>query len=235
MASSNDSSAAAASLAYEEIKRRVIECAYRPGAKLSEARLAEELGYGRSPIRTAFSRLQAEGWIEVSPQSGTYVKALTEREIEDIFEMRLLLESHVTHAAARNIDAEQLRRLRVAFDRLAPRGKAGDRDAFDDVEDFNELDSTFHSTIYRAAGNALMTATLLNLLEKARWLKKSFPSTPKRWKLAFDELGQVLACLEARDGRRAAQLMCEHIGNAADFAAGLRSREPGAKGRKAAA
>lgn len=232
MPSPNDSSAASASLAYEEIKRRIIECVYAPGAKLSEARLAEELGYGRSPIRTAFSRLQAEGWIAVSPQSGTYVKALTEREIEDIFEMRLLLESHVTHAAARNIDAEQLRRLRVAFDRLAPRGRAGDRDA---VDDFNELDSVFHSTIYRAAGNALMTATLLNLLEKARWLKKSFPSTPKRWKLAFDELGQVLASLEARDGRKAAQLMCEHIGNAADFAAGLRSREPAAKGRKAAA
>ena len=75
----------------------------------------------------------------------------------------------------------------------------------------------------------------MNLLEKARWLKNAFPSTPKRWKLAFRELEEVLDCLEARDGRAAAQRMREHIGNAADFAAGLRGQPPAARGRKAAA
>lgn len=228
-----ESSAGATALAYDEVKRRIIETVYPPGAKLSEARLAEELGYGRSPIRSAFSRLQAEGWIDVSPQSGTYVKSLTEREIHDIFETRLLLESHVTSAAARNIDGEELRRLRVAFRRLAPQGRAGDQ-AMDSVEDFNELDSMFHSTIYRAAGNTLVTGILLNLLEKARWLKRSFPSTPKRWRLAYRELEAVLECLEARDGAKAAQRMREHIGNAADFAASLRKPARG-KRRKAAA
>lgn len=230
-----DSSAAATSLAYEEVKRRIIENIYPPGSKLSEARLAEELGYGRSPIRTAFSRLQAEGWIDVSPQSGTYVKSLTEREIHDLFETRLLLESHVTSVAARNIDAGELRRLRQAFRRLAPQGRAADQ-AMESVEEFNELDSMFHSTIYRAAGNALVTGILLNQLEKARWLKRTFPSTPKRWKLAYGELEAVLECLEARDGKKAAQCMREHIGNAADFAASLRKPAGAArKTRKAAA
>lgn len=220
-----ESSAAATSLAYEEVKRRIIENLYPPGSKLSEARLAEELGYGRSPIRTAFSRLQAEGWIDVSPQSGTYVKSLSEREIHDLIETRLLLESHVTSAAARNIDEAELRRLRRAFRRLAPQGRAAEQ-AMESVEEFNELDSMFHSTIYRAAGNALVTGLLLNLLEKARWLKRTFPSTPKRWKLAYRELEAVLECLEARDGKRAAQLMRKHIGNAADFAASLRNPAP---------
>lgn len=228
----SDYSAAAASLAYEEVKRRIIDCIYPPGAKLSEARLSEELGYGRSPIRTAFSRLQAEGWIEVSPQSGTYVKSLTEKEIEDLFETRLLLETHVTSAAARNIDTEQLRRLRMAFRRLAPQGREDEADAFDD---FNELDSMFHSTIYGVAGNSLVTLILLNLLEKARWLKKSFPSTPKRWKLAFRELERVLECLENRDPEGAAQRIREHIGNAADFAADLRKQRAAAKRRPVSA
>ena len=225
-----DASAAAASLAYDEVKKRIVDCHYPPGAKLSEARLAEELGYGRSPIRTAFSRLQAEGWIDVSPQSGTYVKALTEKEIEDIFETRLLLETHVTRAAARNMDAEQLRRLRVAFRRLAPRGAGDERDALDD---FNELDSTFHATIYSAAGNSLVAGILVNLLEKARWMKNSFPSTPKRWKLAFRELERVLESLEARDPEEAAERMREHIGNAAGFAAALRQERAARRGGRA--
>jgi GntR family transcriptional regulator, rspAB operon transcriptional repressor len=213
--------AAAATLAYDEVKRRIIELEYEPGAKLSEARLVDELGHGRSPIRTAFSRLQAEGWIAVSPQSGTYVRSLSEKEIGDIFETRLLLETHVTRTAAANMDAERLRKLRVAFRRLAPHGKAFESDIFDD---FNELDSMFHSSIYEAAGNTLITAILLNLLEKVRWIKKSFPSTPKRMKLSFAELERVLESLEDRDPEKAAQRMREHIGNAADFAADVRKQ-----------
>lgn len=203
--------------AYEEIKQRIIELRYPPGTKLSEARLAEELGCGRSPIRSAFARLRSEGWMDVSPQSGTYVRSLTEQEIQDIFECRLLLETHVTRLAARNMPAGELRKLRVACRRLKPQGNGEPaQEAFDD---FNEFDSMFHATIYRAAGNALIKDILLNLLEKAQWLKKSAPSTPKRMKLWLAELERVLAALEARDADRAAQLMRAHIGNAADYGA----------------
>ena len=217
--------------AYEEIKRRIVDLVYAPGTKLSEARLGEELGYGRSPIRSAFARLQAEGFIAVSPQSGTYVRALTEQEIRDIIDCRLLLETHVTRLAARNMEAEQLRRLRVAFRRLAPQGRELSSDVF---EDFNELDSMFHATIYQAAGNETMTGILSNLLEKVRWIKKSFPSTPKRMKLSFTEIERVLEALEERDADAAAQRMREHIGNAADFAASFRKEAASRKQRAAA-
>lgn len=219
-----------ATAAYEEVKRRIIDLAYAPGTKLSEARLVEELGYGRSPLRTAFARLQAEGFLAVSPQSGTYVRALTEREIRDIIDCRLLLESHVTRLAAKNIDAEALRRLRVAFRRLAPQGRELATDVFDD---FNELDSMFHRTVYEAAGNETMAGILYNLLDKVRWIKKSFPSTPKRMKLSFTELERVLEALEERDAETAARRMAEHIGNAADFAAAFR-REAAARKQRAA-
>lgn len=215
-----DSSAAAATLAYEKIKKRIIELRYPPGTKLSEARLAEELGYGRSPIRSAFARLQSEGWIAVSPQSGTYVRSLTEQEIRDIFDCRLLLETHVTRLAALDMDADQARKLRVALRRLKPQGDG--EPAQEVFDDFNEFDSLFHSTIYRAAGNALITDILLNLLEKAHWLKKSSPSTPKRMKLWFAELERVLEAIEARDADRAAEKMRVHIGNAADYGAQAR-------------
>ena len=219
-----------ATAAYEEIKRRIIDLGYAPGTKLSEARLVEELGYGRSPIRTAFARLQSEGFLAVSPQSGSYVRALTEREIKDIIDCRLLLESHVTRLAAKNMDAEALRRLRVAFRRLAPQGKEFSNDVF---EDFNELDSMFHTTIYEAAGNETMAGILFNLLEKVRWIKKSFPSTPRRMKMSFAELERVLEALERRDADAAAQRMQEHIGNAADFAANFRKEAAMRKQRAA--
>jgi DNA-binding GntR family transcriptional regulator len=210
-------SSALAARVYSEIKQRIIDLHYRPGEKLSEARLAEELGCGRSPIRTAFAQLKNDGWIEVTPQSGTYVKSLSEQEIHDIYDYRLLLETHVTKLATARITTETLRKLRTAFKRLAPQGSEEfNEDMFDD---FNELDSTLHSTVYRAAGNMLITDSLMTLLEKLRWLKKMSPSPPQRMKQWFAELEGVLDAFEARDPELAAQRMREHIGNAADFAA----------------
>jgi GntR family transcriptional regulator, rspAB operon transcriptional repressor len=217
---------------YEEIKKRIIELRYPPGTKLSEARLAEELGCGRSPVRSAFARLRSEGWMDVSPQSGTYVRSLTEKEIQDLFDCRLLLETHVTRLAARGMDAEELRKLRAALRRLKPRGNG--EPAQDVFDDFNEFDSMFHSTLYRAAGNEVIAGILLNLLEKAQWLKKSSPSTPRRMKLWFAELERVLEALEARDAERAAQKMRLHIGNAADFGAQARNQRAGVRGKVAA-
>ncbi len=214
MKTASDNSAAASRLAYEEIKRRIIDLAYAPGTKLSEARLVDELGHGRSPIRSAFARLQAEGWVTVSPQSGTYVKRLSESEIAEIYELRLLLETHATRAAARNITEADLQALHNEFRRRMPRaGERFDEQRFDDI---NELDAMFHATVHRAAGNALITNILFNLFEKVTWLKKSSPSTPQRMQLWGAELRGVLKALERRDPDIAARRMRAHIDHAAD-------------------
>ena len=108
---------------YDEIKSRIINLHYFPGYKLSETRLASEFSVGRSPIRSAFARLLSEGWIEVSPQSGTYVRKLGEKEIAEIFEYRLILEVNATRLATKNISDKKLIQLRQAFNQLRPKKK----------------------------------------------------------------------------------------------------------------
>ena len=204
-----ETTAAGAALAYEEIKQGIIELRYPPGTKLSEVRLAEELGCGRSPVRSAFARLRSEGWIEVSPQSGTYVRAPSEREIEEMFECRQLLEAHVARLAALKMPPDEVKKLRAALRRLKPAGRAERNFA-----DLSAFDSLLHATLYRAAGNALISGILLNLLEKAQWLKNCSPSGPRRMKLWSAELERVLDAVEERDAERAAETMREHIANA---------------------
>lgn len=214
---SENSSAAAQ--AYIAVKKRILDQTYPPGKKLSEARLVEDLSLGRSRIRSALAQLKNDGWISVSPQSGTYVRSLSEKEIEDLLDLRLLLEVHVMQAAVANISAGDLRKLRRALDTFFPRG--GTKPDFDD---FNEFDSLFHLTIYRVAGNSLITDILLNLVEKVQWLKTSVLTTPERIKSGFRELEHILEALEARDPKKAALLMREHICNAADYSAGTRGK-----------
>ncbi|HVZ45947.1 MAG TPA: GntR family transcriptional regulator [Ramlibacter sp.] len=196
--------------AYETIKKRIIESGFLPGSKLSEERLAGELGLGRSPIRSAFARLNSEGWIDISPQSGSYVRALGEREIAEIFELRLVLESHVTDLAARRITDEQLRKLQLALKRTKVVAAAGaDKAAFDEID---AVDSMVHLTIYEAAGNALISRILLNLWEKAQWLKKLVsPSTPARMKSWIAELEGIVEALALHDPRLAVQRVCDHV------------------------
>ncbi|MEH2512902.1 DNA-binding GntR family transcriptional regulator [Nitrobacteraceae bacterium AZCC 1564] len=197
--------------AYREIKRRITELVYNPGDKLSEVRIANELGFGRSPVRTAFSRLQSEGWIEISPQSGTFVRGLSDTEITEILETRLVLESYLAGRAAKKITDAELANLRAAFVVF------GERVASDKLDDYLELDLQFHLAIYKAAGNQLITGILTNLIDKICWIRRGSANSPNRIQDAFGEILAVLEALEARNEKAASAAMRKHIQSTLDF------------------
>jgi DNA-binding GntR family transcriptional regulator len=201
----------AAGAAYREIKRRIIEGEHKPGAKLSEVRLSAQLGIGRSPIRTALARLQGEGWIEISPQSGTYVKGLSAKAIADVLEIRLVLETYVAGVAAKRVTETTLKKLRAAFDAFGPTVTS------DRVAEYLELDLAVHLAIYEAAGNALIAQDLLNLIDKVRWIRRRSTASPLRLQEAYEEIGAVLRALEARDAAAAGEAMRRHIQAMIDF------------------
>ncbi|MCA1452986.1 GntR family transcriptional regulator [Bradyrhizobium sp. BRP22] len=196
-----------AGVIYREIKRRITELVYKPGEKISESRIAEELGCGRSPVRTAFSRLQNEGWIEISPQSGTFVRGLSQAEIDEIFEARLLLEAYLAGRAAKRMNELEMRRFRRA---LAAYGK---RVPADRMDEFLELDLQFHLAIYKAASNKPLADVLLNLTDKSRWIRLMRKGSTTRMSDALGEIRDVLDALEARDEKAAAAAMHTHIEN----------------------
>ena len=201
----------AAFVAYSEIKRRIVETDYRVGEKLSEARLAADTGLGRSPIRSALARLKTEGWVSVSPQSGTYVKALSNRDVEEVTDLRLLLEMHSTAAAARKITDGEIERLQRAFRAQGPLAEAGD------VEAFILLDSDVHGTIYRVADNGLIAGILTDLRDKVQWIRRACSVSSERVQDGYYELRRVFEALAARDADAAAERMRLHIHNAAAF------------------
>lgn len=97
--------------AYRETRGRILDGRYRPGAPLSELRLAEMYGMSRTPVREALSRLQQEGWVERIPSRGYFVARVTLRSIQDSFEVRRLLEGAAAAAAARVATAGEIDEL----------------------------------------------------------------------------------------------------------------------------
>ena len=198
-----------ADLAYERIKQGILALRYPPGEKLSEVRLASELQLGRSPIRSALSRLEGENWVKVYPQSGTFVREVDPREVEELAELRLLLETHTTRIAALHIGAAELEQLRREFDALKVKG------AEDHIADFWALDDHFHSTIYRVAGNRRIEEILRNLKDQIRWVRAATATLPGRVTESLLEMDRVLDAMEARNPDAAAEAMSRHIGNIA--------------------
>src|ERR1700754_4882982 len=201
--------------AYEKIKRGILDLRYRPGEKLSETRLAEDLNLGRSPIRTALARLGGEGWITVLPQSGTFVRDLTPQEVSDIAELRLLLAAHAARRAAERIGADDLALLRNEFEALKAKGVDGH------FEDFLRLDDLFHTTLHRLAGNRRVTEILQNLRDQIHWIRVVNAILPGRVAESLKEMDRVLVALERRDGEEAAKAMRQHIGNVANSFANI--------------
>jgi DNA-binding GntR family transcriptional regulator len=201
--------------AYEKIKRGILDLRYRPGEKLSETRLAEDLNLGRSPIRTALARLGGEGWIKVLPQSGTFVRELSPQEVADVAELRLLLEAHAAHRAAERIGPDDLNLLRTEFEALKAKGVDGH------FEEFLRLDDHFHTTLHRVAGNRRVAEILQNLRDQIHWIRVVNAILPGRVAESLKEMDRVLVALERRDGEEAAKAMRQHIGNVANSFANI--------------
>ncbi len=132
----------------EELRNGVMQGRYAPGQRLIEADLTRDLGVSRGPLREAFRRLSAEGLLESVPLRGTLVRRLTLREMKELFQIRVQLETLAAQLAA---EAVADRAIRARFERdVAPIWDERPRLASPDYVDENHR---FHDAIVQAGGN----------------------------------------------------------------------------------
>jgi DNA-binding GntR family transcriptional regulator len=199
-----------AAAVYRELKQRILNVRYAVG---------EELGVGRSPIRTALLRLKAEGWIAISPQSGTYIRSMTRKEIRDVTDLRLILEMRVARDAAKLMTVEAVKKLQGEFRDKKRRIVNGDVDAF------LKIDERLHSAIYEAADNKLISQILVGLRDKVQWLRRTGAVSSQRVQDSFAEIESLFQAIKKRDEKAAAQAMHSHLQNSFTFIEKLRGSD----------
>lgn len=149
--------------AYSVIKKAISDAQYAPGDFLRESRIAEDLGVSRTPVREAIRRLEAEGWLEVLPNRGARVRRWSTRDVEEIFEARLLIEPYLVGQAALLITPEQITEL----DELAERTRviaSGDQNA-EPADSWFDANKRFHDILTGAAGNRRLLQSLQSMKE----------------------------------------------------------------------
>lgn len=191
----------------EEVLNRLRDMAifyeFKPGEKLNEAELAQQLGVSRTPVREALMTLAHEGFLEATGRS--YVRRhLNVQEMKDLYEVRLSLEKSCCAYAVERATAAQIAELEayVAHSRSVPSTAP--------VNELVRLDEGFHDLLARMSGNAELAQMMVWVNRRIRFM---------RW-ISIDEMvrastqDQHLALVQAlknRDAQRMNELITAHI------------------------
>jgi DNA-binding GntR family transcriptional regulator len=187
---------------YEALVELVVAGRLRPGQHLVETELARLLGVSRQPVREALHRLEAEGWVDLRPNQGAFVHVPTDQEVDQLLDVRELLEVETARLAARVATAEQLARLRVICHEGEAAVEAGDTSRFVTVN------NAFHAELARVAGNSVLAELAEIVGRRVRWYYRLV--APLRGHESCAEHLDMLEALECGDGERAAMLARKH-------------------------
>jgi DNA-binding GntR family transcriptional regulator len=159
--------ASLAEVAYQAIRRRILDNAYPPGFQALEQSLATELGISRTPVREALVRLQKEGLVEVIPRHGMRVLPVSPTDMKEIYEILTALEGMAAELAAKRRPAEEeLAPLERASRDMAKALRADDLDAW------AEADERFHRHLIELSGNRLLAQAVLNFWDRAHRVRR---------------------------------------------------------------
>ena len=140
------------------LRKAIYAGEYRGGDELSLTDIAAQLGVSRTPVREAFQVLESEGLITLRMNKGAVVNNIDRKFVQDIFEMRVLLEAEAARRAAENgMDAALLDRLNERLARLR------EHPGSIDVTEYTALNQAIHQAIWQAADNHQLTGYLLEL------------------------------------------------------------------------
>lgn len=196
---------------YRHVREQILDGVIGSAELITEGQFVSALGVSRTPVREAFLRLEAEGWLKLYPKRGALVVPVQPSEKEQVFEARQLIETHAVGSIAHdpNATADLTARLQEIIDqmRAAMQGR--------DIEAFTSLDAEFHLAIVGSAGNDILSDIYQGLRNRLRRMTtRSVWNDGSRMELIIrdhSELAEIIARGETRDFSR--RLM-EHMQSA---------------------
>lgn len=195
---------------YAILRDEISRGEYAPGTRLQEADLTEHLNVSRSPVREALRQLVADGLLIEIPNKGVYVKEFSLRDIEEIYDLRVLLESYAIFHSAGRITSARLRRL---LDILADMEEAYEKE---DIEAYTASDEKLHMRIVQLADNSLVNDTY----ERVRSMNQQFRvlslADKQRFRESLEEHREMIGALATGDMNRADEINRRHLSYALD-------------------
>ena len=208
-------------LVVETLREKILSGEIKAGQPLRQAALAEELNVSRIPVREALLQLEAEGLVTFEPHKGATATELNASQVDELFELRAMLEGDLLASSIPNLSSEK---LAEATDILAKLNKAlGKENA---ANTWSELNSDYHNCLYPGA-NRPQTQDLVNTLNKNadRYIRMHLLWAGGISK-AESEHNELLDLCKARNVEKAVAVLKQHIlGSRDEIKAFLSERE----------
>jgi phosphonate utilization transcriptional regulator len=195
-----------ATLAQQELERRIVSGEMAAGAKLNEVDVATALGVSRGPVREAFRALSQAGLVRVEKNRGVFVRQIMLEEADEYYDVRAALEGLIGRLAARRSSIDEIEQLRGIVKRMMQVQK-GRR-----PEEYFALNVEFHDVLARAARNNALLANyrgVVNQLDLYRraTISRSIENIP----LSTEEHQAIVDAVALRDEQRAETLLSQHV------------------------
>ncbi|MEW5814958.1 MAG: GntR family transcriptional regulator [Spirochaetota bacterium] len=190
---------------YATLQNAIIIGGLKPGQRLKEIEIASQMSISRTPLREALSRLEANGWLRKVRSGGYAVIDDTEKEVEDLFDVRLVLECHALKLALKNISDGEIKKMERVIENMELNTKR------DDVAIIIELNTKFHETIFIASGNYKLCELLSHLHTHILRYRIKTLWNPEERRASLEGHKKIVKIIKERNESLADKIMSDHI------------------------
>jgi DNA-binding GntR family transcriptional regulator len=190
---------------YATLKEEIHDFQLVAGDRFSEAELGNRLGVSRTPVREALFRLRNEGFLDVEPKLGWFVKPIDFGKLEQLYDLRIVLEvASVLRLCARVEASAELEALKDIW--LVPVAER-----LTDARQVGANDEQFHATLVRAAGNSEMARVHWDVTERIRIIRRLDFTRQDRIEATYSEHAKILRAVIQRKADQATLMLKTHI------------------------
>lgn len=190
---------------FEHLRNAILKGDLKPGERLMEVQLAEQLGVSRTPVREAIRKLELEGLVAMIVRKGAYVADLSVKDIIHVLEVRGVLEGLAASLAAERMTDNELEELEIIAYRFKKCLEEGD------TKGMIEKDKDFHDRIFHSTHNPKLIQIVQGLQEQVQRFRITYFSEYNKSKESLVEHQNILEAIANRDSLAAQELAQQHI------------------------
>ena len=194
---------------FNTLREAILKGEIKPGERLMELQLADKLGVSRTPIREAIRMLEQEGLAVMVPRRGAEVAKMTEKDMQDVLQVREALDELAASIACELITEEELEQLEQAAASFETATETKD------VKRIADTDIVFHDIIYRATRNPKLVNILSNLREQMYRYRVEYLKDESNYPVLLKEHREILAGFRKKDKNMVTDSMRKHVENQA--------------------
>lgn len=192
-----------------EIERLILAGELPPGAKLTEAMLADRLGVSRGPIREAFRILEEAGLVRLEKNRGVFVRSIALQEAMEIYDLRAMVDESAGRALAERITPDQLKQLRGMVEQMERLVKDGHNTSASDA--YHALNLAFHDCIVDFVGNRKLIDLYRRLVKELSLFRRANLADGQQIPVSVQEHRAILKAIAAGDADGAARTLRAHV------------------------